>query len=732
MFRLIDSLSLKVKLLLVPMTLLGTLTFIVLQVTTGIGAQREDATLINAAGRQRMLNQRYLKEILYAVKTGSSDTNPAYEGTLKLFRSSLQALTEGGELLVNPKKGLKTTIGSASNPELVDKLQLNKQLSQELEDKANNFLQSGGADTVELNTLLALNAKLHTAANDAVSIFVEQSNAKIDKLIWTCILAGIFAAFLSLLLCIALIRSIGRPILIFRGILKRVAHGDLSDFDPMDRNDEIGQMFLDMRTTVSAIRCALGTSQVKWDEINTLLSDMREDLQSVRAIVMQVPQSMVILDTNANVTFMNPHAEKEVAQLTKNASLKSAFCVGDSLRDARFGLESIPETCMNTSHLPFDQVQAFGKDHVHWSIHSLADEKNVAVGTLLSWRIVTKDVESEKAIALSKKADDEKNIAMSHLVQSLKSSVLAAASGNLTCKVAYGHDDAINEIAAMVNKFIAQIQHEMCQIQQCSIEILAGSEKQVATDVIMDRVLSDLNHSVCGVGADIENVNSYMMTAATATEQMTASIREIGQNTSAADKVSQEAVGLIESASLTIQKLYESSCDIGSVIKFINSIAEQTNLLALNATIEAARAGDAGKGFAVVATEVKELAKQTANATEEIGARIHGIQDGGTRAVESVKGISEIVMSISDYQSTIAGAVTEQMAVSREISETISDTADRSVSIRESMAEVAAQNRSSEECIQTSSEATDQLAAIGRQLAKLMDRYQLNTVNNAG
>src|SRR4029079_181014 len=136
-------------------------------------------------------------------------------------------------------------------------------------------------------------------------------------------------------------------------------------------------------------------------------------------------------------------------------------------------------------------------------------------------------------------------------------------------------------------------------------------------------------------------------------------------------------------------RLGESSTAIGNVVKVITSIAEQTNLLALNATIEAARAGDAGKGFAVVASEVKDLAQETARATEDISRRVDAIQSDTTNAVEAIAEISRIIAKINDYQVTIASAVEEQTATTGEMSRSVGDAANGTSEIAQTISEVA-------------------------------------------
>ncbi len=177
------------------------------------------------------------------------------------------------------------------------------------------------------------------------------------------------------------------------------------------------------------------------------------------------------------------------------------------------------------------------------------------------------------------------------------------------------------------------------------------------------------------VSAAAEQVSRNIGTVAAAAEQMGASIKEIAKNANEAARVAMSAVKVAEKTNVTVSKLGESSAEIGNVIKVITSIAQQTNLLALNATIEAARAGEAGKGFAVVANEVKELAKQTAKATEDIGRKIDAIQADTKGAVDAIAHIGAIIGQINDIQSTIASAVEEQTATTSEISRNVGEAA---------------------------------------------------------
>ena len=186
-----------------------------------------------------------------------------------------------------------------------------------------------------------------------------------------------------------------------------------------------------------------------------------------------------------------------------------------------------------------------------------------------------------------------------------------------------------------------------------------------------------------------EQVSANARSLSSAVEQFDTSIKEISGNASNAAAVARGAVDAANETSTTISRLAESSNEIGDVIRVINSIAEQTNLLALNATIEAARAGEAGKGFAVVANEVKELARQTSDATEQIISRIETIQSATDQATEAISRVSNIIGEISETQNAIASAVEEQALMTDEITHNITEVASGSDEIATGIAQVA-------------------------------------------
>jgi methyl-accepting chemotaxis protein len=195
--------------------------------------------------------------------------------------------------------------------------------------------------------------------------------------------------------------------------------------------------------------------------------------------------------------------------------------------------------------------------------------------------------------------------------------------------------------------------------------------------------------------------------------------------------VVQNAVQTTQTANATIAKLGDSSAEIGEVIKVITSIAQQTNLLALNATIEAARAGESGKGFAVVANEVKELAKQTAEATEDISRKITAIQTDTKDAVRAIASITDVIHQISSISGTIATAVEEQSATTSEMTRNVGDAANGAREIAKNIEGVVQAAQSTSSSTHESQNAANELAQMAMQLRTLVDQFRTEAGANS-
>ena len=227
------------------------------------------------------------------------------------------------------------------------------------------------------------------------------------------------------------------------------------------------------------------------------------------------------------------------------------------------------------------------------------------------------------------------------------------------------------------------------------------------------------------VVASAGDVAASVDTVATGSSQMEAAIREISQNASEASRVAGQAVTVAENTTRTVGKLGDSSQEIATVVKLINGIAEQTNLLALNATIEAARAGEAGKGFAVVASEVKELAQETARATEDISQRVQAIQADTAGAVQAIGEISSVIGQINDYQATIAAAVEEQTATTNEMNRNVAEAAGSSQDIARAITGLASGAQETNARVTEAQESATELSRMSGDLQSAVRRFTL-------
>ena len=226
------------------------------------------------------------------------------------------------------------------------------------------------------------------------------------------------------------------------------------------------------------------------------------------------------------------------------------------------------------------------------------------------------------------------------------------------------------------------------------------------------------------VSAAAEQVSGNTKLVSSSVENLVQSIHEIAHSAQDAAAVARQSVEMAADTSATMDKLGASSGEIGQVVKVITTIAEQTNLLALNATIEAARAGDMGKGFAVVANEVKELARETAKATEDIGRKIEAMQSDTDRAVKAIADITSVIEKIDHLQTKIATAVEEQSVTTNEISRNIGEATTGSTEIAQNIIQVAQAAQTTSEGASNTQLSSQELARMAQALTRLVAEYR--------
>jgi len=321
--------------------------------------------------------------------------------------------------------------------------------------------------------------------------------------------------------------------------------------------------------------------------------------------------------------------------------------------------------------------------------------------------------------------------AISGATQSVLVQAEAIAAGDLT------HDDLkvrsqdeLGDLTTAINKMSGSLKRMILAISENALQVASASEELDATSQQITANSEETSAQADVVSKAVHTVSQNLQTVATGAEEMGASIKEIAKNATDAAKVATSAVKVAEITTATVSKLGDSSTEIGQVIKVITSIAQQTNLLALNATIEAARAGEAGKGFAVVANEVKELAKETAKATEDISRKIEAIQTDTKAAVEAIATISGVINQVNDISSTIATAVEEQNATTNEMSRNVSEAAHGANEITSNVAGVAQAAQGTSHGASETQKASQQLVETAAELRRLVEQFKINADGN--
>ena len=541
-------------------------------------------------------------------------------------------------------------------------------------------------------------------------------------------------------------RSLTRPLRRLMIAMEDISRGDLKQEKlPVKSSDEIGVLSKIFNTMLDSMRqivsqaedIASGKLSNQYDlkgdlaeAFNKMTHQLREkqksdqEMAKIGALVENNPIIMMYADPDLKIQYVNPAGTQFFQSMKNELNLKDGTAVGKSIEVFYSDPDKVRKVVTDPANLPYSDQFDVGAEKVSFQATAIYDKAQNYLGPMVTWDVITEKIEAEEKAKTMLERDQRQALELQEKVDSMLGVVDAAAKGDLTQEITVKGEDAIGRMGEGLAVFLKDLRQSVSNIAGTAQTLGSSAEELTSISQTMAGNAEETSAQANVVSSASEEISRNVQTAATGAEEMGASIKEIAQNSTEAAKVAQSAVTMAEKTNATITKLGDSSAEIGQVIKVITSIAEQTNLLALNATIEAARAGEAGKGFAVVANEVKELANQTAKATEDISQKIEAIQEDTKSSVDAIGEITMIINQINDISNTIASAVEEQTATTAEIGHNVGKTAKGSSEISQNISGVAQAAQDTSSGVGQTQEAANELSRMASDLQKLVGKFQ--------
>ena len=456
-----------------------------------------------------------------------------------------------------------------------------------------------------------------------------------------------------------------------------------------------------------------------------------DHLARFAAMVECAPITMMFADRDNVIRYANP------AALSSLSGLAAYLPVGiDQVCGSHLGIfckssHAPLEILADPANMPRNARVTLGPETLDFAITAVMSPAGEYIGAMASWSVVTEQLRlaaektaAEEAERVRVEQELDRTAETTARVRHLLDQVELAAAGDLSRTIEGADvDDSVGQMARALNGFFGTLRSSVAEMGVTATALASASTELTSVATSLGEGASVTSDRAGTASLSATQVSAATQTVASAVEEMTASIHEIAKSTADAAGIAADAVTAASSAQSTVTSLGTSSAEIGEVVKVITSIAQQTNLLALNATIEAARAGETGKGFAVVANEVKELAKETAAATENIARKIEAIQASTGEATSAITRIGGIVGQINDITGTIAAAAEEQSVTTDGIARSVTEAATGAASIAEDVAEVAGSATGSRQSAESTLAAAGDLTRMAATLHELVSRF---------